>query len=353
MGNIVSVSTPFFAQSVDERSKFNQALPLFPVLREGLAQVIDSQSLMRNSLWSAAVVTTLPSRAMTAISLGTVVGGAAGIPLGALIAREGVKKVCRAVQLGDQEGALHKSLWAATGVTYVGLSSVLTVDGAYMLLGKTSPSLINPLFAYGGVALYGAILAYGAYGYAKADQFEKRLCEAYKEGKGLDWLKNEFFLTESERQAVEALPESERGTAEQKALQRKWNRLELRIGSQTVSKLLQSLKSGEPLDEKAFVYAALKGAFKEKVKNFLFVFISILGVLSCVFVVKAFGMASPLLFAIGALLWFTLDSSRLHNAIGNGLWKFKEKELQELLEPKNLPAQKALSKKEGFIETDS
>jgi hypothetical protein len=81
----------------------------------------------------------------------------------------------------------------------------------------------------------------------------------------------------------------------------------------------------DSVEARELIQEVEKAAFKEKVKHVILIAIAILGILASIFVVVLTGPASPLLFAIGALVWFGVDSSRLHNYIGEKCWNWFSK----------------------------
>ncbi len=289
--------------------------------REAASCFIDGNSFLRNGTATAAALTPLPFAATAFVAGSAAAGGIIGVPVGLAVAQDGVKKVRAAAACGDLEGVVHNGLWASAGANYAALSSVLATEGVMILKGAAPPAALTPSFVGFGLALYGGVLAYGAYGLWKSSQFHSQLKTAVKEGGNLGalrWLSAQVSLSEEENHPDAA-----------KILQRKWSRLELRMGAACSAlvreKLSKLMEQFNPVSARELILAVEKAVFKQKVKHIILIAVSILGILASVFVVVLTGPASPLLFAVGALLWFAVDSSRLHNYIGETSWSWYSK----------------------------
>jgi hypothetical protein len=294
----------------------------FSGAREAGGCFIDGNSALRNGTSATAALTPLPFAATVFVAASAAAGGIVGVPIGLAVALDGAKKVKAAAQCGDLEGVVHNGLWTNVGATYAGLSSILATEGVMILQGAAPPAALAPAFVGLGLALYGGLLAYGTHGLWKCSQFHSQLKTALKEGGNLGalrWLSAQVTLTDEEKKRPDAA----------KILQRKWSRLDLRIGAASSAlvreKLSKLMEQFNPVLARELILAVEKAVFKEKVKHIILIAISILGILASVFVVVLTGPASPLLFAVGALIWLAVDSSRLHNYIGETSWSWYSK----------------------------
>jgi len=311
------------------RAEWNKDLSFFPNARETGTCFIDANSAFRNGTSTAGALTTLPAGAIAFVGASAAAGGIVGVPVGLSVARDGFKKAKVAAKCRDLEGIAHNGLWSNIGLTYAGLSSLLATEGVMVLKGVTPPPAITPAFAYLGFALYGSILAYSSYGLYQAASFKSDLKSRVKnEGDrgALRWLSEQVSLSPEE------LKKSEEEQA--KILQRKWNRFELRTdsscGALVREKIPALMKDFNPVQARALIVEVEKSAFKQKVKHISLIVIALLGLAACVFILVAMGPASPLLFAVGAVTWFAVDSSKLYNYIGEKLWNFKKEPVLEL-----------------------
>ncbi len=327
----MSVGTfdPQYFQEHAVRNDWNKTLSFFPEAREAGSCFIDGNSLFRNGTSTAAALTPLPFAATAFVAASAAAGGFVGIPVGLAVVRDGAKKVKAAANCGDLEGVVHNGLWTGVGATYAGLSSILATEGVMILKGATPPAALGPAFSGLGVAMYGGILAYGAHGLWKASQFHSQLKAVVKEGgdwSALNWLKDQVALIDDEKKQPNSA----------EILQRKWNRFELRTSAACAAlvreKLPKLLAEFDPVEARALIKEVEKAAFKQKVKYIILIAIAILGIVASVCVVALTGPASPLLFAIGALIWFAVDSSRLHNYVGEKCWNWTAKKEPCLLE---------------------
>lgn len=309
------------------RNDWHSQMSFHPKAREATSCFIDANSFLRNGTSTVSALTPLAATAFVAAS--ATVGGALGIPIGLAIVRDGCKKIKAAAQVGDIEGVVQQGLWVGGGATYAGLSSLLVTEGAMTLQGAAVPAAITPAFGFLGLSLYGCLLAYGAHGLLKTAQFHSDLKSVLKkegDAGALQWLSDQVSLNEDEAQDPDKA----------KILQRKWNRFELRTNPQCAAlvreKLPKLMKHYDPVEARELIRTVEKATFKEKVKHILLIVISILGIAASLCVLFLTGPAAPLLFAIGALVWLTVDNSRLHNYIGEKCWSWyskKEPELEE------------------------
>jgi hypothetical protein len=314
----MSFNTHYYQQHA-VRNDWNNSMPLFPEAREAGSCFIDGNSFVRNGTSAAAAIVPLPFAATAFVAASAAAGGFVGIPIGLGVVRDGVKKGWAAAKCGDLEGVVQNGLWTTVGATYTGLSSLLATEGVMILKGLAPPPAITPAFASLGVAMYGGLVAYGMHGLWKSSQFHSQLKSVVKsEGDrgALKWLSDQVTLTEEEMKREDSA----------KILQRKWNRFELRTNAACAAlvreKLPLLMADFDPVAVRALILEVEKAAFKEKVKHIVLIVIGVLGIAASLCVILTTGPASPLLFAIGALVWVAVDSSKFHDYIGEKCWQW-------------------------------
>lgn len=319
------------------RERWNRQTSFFPNAREAGSCFVDGNSVLRNGTATASSFTALPACANAFIGVSAAAGGILGVPVGLSIARDGYKGVKAAVQCRDLEGVFHKGLWGSVGANFAGLSGILAAEGIMSLQGSAIPAAIAPAFAGLGFGLYGSLLGYGAYGYWRAAEFQKELKMVVRnEGdwEALQFLSRQIDLTESELNEVRRSKNPGREKA--RLLQKKWNRFELRTNARCASVVRERLpalmQNFDPVQVRELLVEVEKAAFQSKVKHILLIVLAILGIGASIFVIVAMGPASPLLFAVGALIWFTVDSSGLNNCIAETCWAWRQKKDQLLLD---------------------
>lgn len=284
---------------------------------EACSCFIDTNSAFRNGTSTAGAYTALPAVANTLVGVSSVAAGVFGIPIGLKVAIDGYQKMKTAVQNRDLEGVVQNGLWCGVGGGYAGLSGLLGVNGVYSLQGAAAPAIIGPAFGYGGVGMYGALLGYGAYGLWQAkkfdSEFQSRREEAGDQG-ALDWLNAQVSLNDEELE----------GEDQESLLRKKWEKFERRTSKDCVQlvreKLPGLLEHFNPVEARELLEAVDMACFKKRVQYIIFIVLALLGIAASLCVVLTTGPVSPLLFAIGAVTWLTVDSSRLHNYLGDKFW---------------------------------
>ncbi len=302
------------------RDAYVRDLRFFPNAREfGTTYLVDVNSAIRNSASTVSAFRPVPTFfSTTLVGASASLGGVVGVPLGLSIVRDGFLKAKHAFKWGDVEGAVHKSLWGAAGAGYAGASGVLAADGILTLANQSIPAAINPAFAGLGLVLYGSLLVHGAYGYIQTAKFGRELQRALNSGGDLaaiDFLKSQILLSKEE---IAKYPEKEWG----RLLQKKWNQFELRTNANVAALARQTLLfETDPKLLHELIIEVQKANHKEKVKHILFIVLALLGIAASIFVILSTGPISPIFFAIGAVLWLAIDSSALHNWVGDYSWR--------------------------------
>ncbi len=291
-------------------------------VRETGSCLIDANSALRNGTSTVGSFRALPLAANTFVAASSVAAGVLGVPIGLAIARDSCSKIKQSVQVGNGEGVLHHGLWCGVGAGYAGLSGVLGINGVYTLLGKTSPAYITPAFAYGGVGMYGALLCYGAHGLWHTETFNSELRKRSSQ-EALNWLNEQIHLNPTE--ISQCTTDDEKNRLRQKKLDRFALRTDNSCLTLVEKKLPALLDQFDPERADELIQEVVKACFKQRVKYIFLLVLALIGLAASLCVVITSGPASPLLFAISALGWFTVDSSKIHTYLGEKFWNWQEK----------------------------
>lgn len=294
---------------------WSEKRPFFPEEKESAALFVDANSILRNSTATASAIRPMPGFTGLFVAGSAAAGGIVGIPLGLSIVRDGYKKAKESIRVRDWEGALHKSSWSAIGLGYAGLSSMLAVDGIMKLKGKAPPATLNTAFGAAGIGFYSALLGYSSYGLYQTVKFQKELKLAQSQGRALDWLKSELTLSKEESSQPHA----------ESLLQKKWRQFEFRTNAKCSALIREKLPHLEnEAQAREWIVEVEKANFKESLKYLILVILALLGIAASVCVLLFAGFSSPLLFAIGSVVWLGIDSSSLHEYLGEKCWAIKK-----------------------------
>jgi len=307
-----------------DRQRFNNDLVFYPTERAATSVAIDGNSVLRNSASAVNMIT--PVIAGTLISGSAVLGGVLGVPIGISAMRDSYIKGKAALNSGDAEGVGVNALYGAVGASYAGVSGVLAADGVLGLMGSSLPAAMTPALGGVGLAMYGALLAYGSYGLKQTYNFNRDMQAVLKtEGEQgvLNWLNHQVTLTKGEvAEIYRTAKDPDQEIA--KRLQKKWNALEFRTSPDCASLVREKLPGLlEKFDQKeasVLIEEVEKNNFKARVKNILFLFISVIGIAGFIALLLSTGPAAPILFALSAIAWLAVDSGKLHNYIGGKCW---------------------------------
>jgi hypothetical protein len=279
-------------------------------IKEADCIAVDTNSVIRNT--ASAIQTSSPISLVSSLVNGSaILGGVFGLPIGASAAYESYQKGKKAFSCGFTEGILHHALWGGFGAGYAGISGILTAEGVMGLQKVSIPPLMTPAFGGVGLAMNGLLLGYGANGLWRAHRYGKELEQVLqKEGERgvLNWLHNQ----------IDAADPLERA--------KKWSALELRISpacAELVREKLPSLLTEFDLNSaKMLIQEVRKSNYKEQVKYSFMILIAVVSAVAFACLLVASGPACPILFALGSLLWLTIDSSKLQNYIGEKCWEW-------------------------------
>ncbi len=296
--------TAIYQNASIERDRFNRDLPLFQGERELISLescVVDGNSMTANTLRCVPLVGL--SAAASAVS--TLAGGILGIPIGLSGLRLDCKKGGAALRYGDGEGVAHHALSGTTNFSYAALSGVSVAAGGMALGGVSAPTAMGSALGGLGFALYGALAICGVHGLVRSRAFGREFSQIKGDEEKLRWLKAQVSLSEEEL----------KGKDPEKVLQKKWSIFERRTSPECARRVRNF--SGKEL-----IREVEKANFMTQVKYGLFILISIVGIAAFAALMIVLSPFSPALFAVGAVLWLTVDSSRLHKYIGEKLWNW-------------------------------
>lgn len=327
-----------------KRQNFNEGMSFFPKTRETGFLISDTNSALRNSTSAIKSLITLPAIANTLINSSAVLGGSLGIPLGLSALRHGVKKGSAALSCGDTEGSVQSAFWGAFGAGYAGLSGVMATEGIMGLQGAPLPAAMTPAFGALGFLMYAGLVGHSGYGLRATRKFNNdlsRLLQNEGERGVIKWLQSQISLTGDEiSQIRETAKDPDQVIANR--LQKKWNALELRTSPDCATLIREKLpKLIENFDQKEavnLIAEVRKVNFKERMKHILILLISCISIAAFIAMFLTLGPTSPFLFALAAVTWITVDSSKLHNYIGEKCWNWHSKAKGSLQEELNCQA---------------
>lgn len=324
-----------------------------PPFQEGNACAIDTGSFTRNFISAAAELPFVPADAAAKMASGvagmSIAGGAMAFVQGGLIARKSYKTAKLAYEHGDAEGMGQAALMGASGLSYSTVGAGMVINGAATLAGKTALAAAGgTAIIVAGIAMNGLLAVYAAYGWKATRQFRMELKEILDKTRepnesermreALAWIHGQVSLSDWEimeiRQTAED-PEKEILKRQQK----KWDQFERRVGVEACTAVRRQLPRFEALQEglaagdaealaqsKEIVLEVEKGNYKERVKYKLFFLVAVIGLIGFALAI-AFPPLAPVAFLIGALVWLTIDSSKIHGYVAEKCWQRHLKKL--------------------------
>ncbi len=305
---------------------FSEGVKFYPKARELSGIIIDGNSALRNTASSVKLLASIPVIAGI-VNESAAIGGILGVPNGLSWARDALIKTDAAAECGHIEGVFHHSLSAVSGLSYAGVSGLLASEGIMGLENASILAGITTAFLGLGFAMYGALTIGGAHGLIKSRTFGNALNEQKVKGEleTLKWLNSQISLDPAEIEEIEKTAKDPEKEITQRLL-KKWSVFELRTNSECakmVREKVPALLEKFDLEEaQKLIEEVEKANYMQQVKQALFVIISLFGLAAFVAMMVVSGPVSPILFALGALIWLTLDSSKLHNYVGEKCWSW-------------------------------
>jgi len=309
-----------------------------------LARTIDANSFARNT--TAAGVQFSSSAA--ADVFGTIVagsqaaGGVMAVASGSILAYRSAKKVHNAYRHGDTEGGVHNSLQMTTGAAYSTVGAGMITAGVGTLKGTAAAVATGTtVFLTGGFVMNTALAIYAGIGWHITGEFREKLTEILQETNepkryrdALAWIQDQVTVSpfEAEEIRAKAKDAEEANKKIAKLADEKWDKFERRTNAKCGQMVRQNLIDFDAISKgievghatsldkaKEIVYEVEKANYKERVKYRLMMLIAIISLLGCALAI-GFPPAAPFVFAIGALVWLTIDSPDLTDWIGEKQW---------------------------------
>ena len=319
MSSQVTAFSPDYAEA--HRTRALQELAprsLFSKGREALAVTTDVLSLGRNSTIAASILAgaEFAAKAATAISGMVMAGGFLAFVGGGGIVKVAAGGVQNAYNHGDWEGGFSQMTFGAVGASYsVAGAGMIAAQSATFANAAAVATVSTSILLGSALALYVGVGVYAGHGIVVNHLFQHEL---NKIGEG----------HHSQPQQLEAVLQwmlQEVGNAgSEKELQKKWDRFSFRtseaccryVREKVNSKLLERVKQGDEtaIQEAEFIIREVKRENKKQlVKHWTLMVIAAIGIAAVVCaMLVATGPFSPILMAVAAVIWFLVDSSKIH-----------------------------------------
>jgi hypothetical protein len=275
-------------------------------VREGAGCTVDLLSIARNGASAVKEVSAIPA-AMTAISAAALTGGLLGLPIGLSLFYGSCKDMSASIACKDREGIVQNGLMGTTVFGYAAISGVLAANGIMGLAHIAAPAAMGGIIGGIGLGMYVPMLGFAINGLIQTKSFANQLDKKKDPHEALKWLAHEIGLDAT-------------GKTREKKMRQFQRRTDSDCAQFVAETLPALLKKFDPEKAKTLIGRVKKANFKQQVKYGLFTAIALLGIAAFVLMLVLSGPASSILFAVGAALWLTVDSSKLHNWIGEKCW---------------------------------
>jgi len=198
----------------------------------------------------------------------------------------------------------------------------MVVSGASAFAGASAAAAASGLAITGaGLAMYGLIGLSSGYGLAAASSFRSDLSGILQDGKNPRRLSAALLWLAS--QVREGKTDAE--------FQTKWDRFAFRtseaagrlVREQVTPELLKRIDAGDlqAIEQGKQIAQEVKRAnAKQLLKQAILIAIAAIGIAAFVCGLVLSGPFSPILFAVGALLWIAIDSSKAQEKLGDRLF---------------------------------
>lgn len=178
------------------------------------------------------------------------------------------------------EGVVQNSIGVFQGTSLVALASLTAASSIMNLSNVAAPAAMATATAAVPIAFYGALLIHGANGLRMARNVATVL---------------ETKTEDTVKQYVDTLD------------------------SATKEKLTEAFNN--PNADESKLGSVKRANFKMQMKSITHMVIAVLGIVAAVLaIVGTGGAAAPILFALSAVIWLTVDVQRFHNWIGDKCW---------------------------------
>ncbi len=309
-----------------------------------LARTIDVNSVARNS--AAAGIQFGSGKAVeamgTAVAGSAMAGGIMAVGSGAMLTFKGGKGILNAYRHGDSEGAVHSSLFMTSGAAYSTVGGGMIASAAGTLKGTAAAVATGTtVFLTGGFVMNGALAIYAGIGWHITNEFRENLksflqnpneAERYRDA--LAWIHDQVTVSPYEAAEITAQSKDEEEANKKiaKKADEKWDQFQRRTNEKCAHMVRQHLIDFDAISKgvkagdgdalkraQEIVYEVEKANYKERVKYKLFMLIAIISLIGCAIAIL-FPPAAPFIFAIGSLVWLTVDSKDLCDWIGEKQW---------------------------------
>jgi len=254
----------------------------------------------------------------TAIAGSAIAGGVLGLGISLGIVKRSVVDGKVAWKCGDSEGIAMQALNLHSGLAYAGVSGLMTTSGVMGVQSITVPAAIGSAFTGLGFAMYGAMLIQGSYGMGAACKFSKEMNSHTENKEILKWIESKLTLSEEEK----SLPEDVKA----KLLKKKESIFAFRTSKDCAAMVAKNLSMAidkpDSTEASELILSVKKANYQTKVKHVIHILIAILGLATCVAGMLCPPMIACILFAVGAGLWLTVDSSVIHTKIVEKCWEW-------------------------------
>ncbi|MES2274144.1 MAG: hypothetical protein V4487_08120 [Chlamydiota bacterium] len=334
---------------------FEETVKPIALLFEKINTGVDINSMLRNGLRA---ILCLPVAANPAVVMSLIaeasqlLGGIAAIIGGGVILARGLANGAKAFDRGDVEGVCKNALFATFGASYATAGVGFTLDAVAGFMKATSATSIWP--AAGLVVVYGVIVMSAVqsidatWGLGITFNFERNLKKRVNDEKepeeskrlknALKWVQDQVSLSDSEILKIISqtpnLLDVRKKVA--KKLQGKWDQFERRTSRscgklvhETLHEVLRSLETGEPdalVKGRSLIEEIKKANYQERVAYTISLVIAVLLFIAGICAIAFLGPAAlvPILFAIGAMLWVTLDNGKVNSWVSEVYWAQKQ-----------------------------
>lgn len=236
----------------------------------------------------------------TATGASAIAGGSFGVLVSLKIIRDRILKIMADIQKGNFEGVFEHGMDLAMGTSYGGVSGSMIASNAAAFAGAAGIAATAGLVISGlGLAMQTFIATRSIYGVAVNVKFRSKIDDVN-------------YLTE-------------RVTGLTKDLNRKWDQFafrsseacSVRMRDYVIQKNLgvddETLKTNAEI----IIREVNKANKKQLLIHSLLITIAVLSATAFICGLIFAGPFAPLLFVVGAALWFTLDSNDVREKIGN------------------------------------
>ncbi len=307
-----------FQNAHDERVKAKeQSRSLISKICEIASMGIDGNSLGRNATSATSTILKLGEGTAgtvvgTGVGVSAIAGGSFGFLVSLNIIRDRLFKIREDVNNRNLEGGFEHSLDASMGASYGGVSGAMVASNAAAFAGAAGVAASAGLaISVLGLAMQAFIAIRSTYGIAVNAIFKHRVTHIIEP-----------------KEKIEFMTKLVEGGSTKEELNKKWDQLAFRTSEACCRHLREyviqknsGVVDSSVLEKNAKIILREVGRANNKqiLKHALLITIAAISATAFICGLVLAGPFAPLLFALGAVLWFMIDSSDVHEAIGNRL----------------------------------